>query len=400
MLAHARSQRTRSVAVEARGEGRWDAEASEGPRPQLYLVLDLVRSVLKRCSPRADGRSIADGVPINVPCFLSLERLSCLLSEVVLHKAPVCVAVLGQDSKGGGGAGGGSAEHGRGTWERELDAMFDIVVLTPVAWLTRGPQQGASAQHLNRLAEWMLQMSWPSVEVAAARNGGGQLVSKSLFSSVRGVGEAGSAEHILHAGLDTWEQASAEETVAAARCQKVLRWLAALASTHVGFCDWLLRHGTTAPGLLRAALCLYRAPVPHTVRSALLKANNSFVAVVTARAVLLTKQQRLQCLPAEYVSVVCSVLRGLSDGLADPSDVSVPSVFSSRARQSAHSTEEGGEDRAEDRNEALALFLRYAWSGQSLAHLREDLARLAKNDWRGVETNPLARIASVLLRFL
>jgi len=55
-------------------------ELGEGLHPKLGVVLELLRDVLRRRAKRVGGKG---GGMYDIPCFLTLNYLSCLLSEVM-----------------------------------------------------------------------------------------------------------------------------------------------------------------------------------------------------------------------------------------------------------------------------------------------------------------------------
>ena len=57
-------------------------EVGEGLHPKLGVVLELLRDVLRRRAKRVGGKG---GGMYDIPCFLTLDYLSCLLSEVMLQ---------------------------------------------------------------------------------------------------------------------------------------------------------------------------------------------------------------------------------------------------------------------------------------------------------------------------
>ena len=223
---------------------------------------------------------------------------------------------------------------GNGGVDTLTDALLEILLLTPVRWLTEGggaskkehggEGDSTSAQQLHAVATWMLQLSWPSAPAAAARRssaggnvqhtqeGGGSGSGGGGGCADEVVDRGGAVLDVLHVGVQQWQEARADEVQAAGRREKVLRWMAALAAAHDGLCDRILRNAAEPKGLLRAVLFLFRSPAPRAAQPALLAATTAFVAVATARAAVLTHQRRLLCLPLEHVEAgvcVCLWLR-------------------------------------------------------------------------------------------
>ena len=109
----------------------------------------------------------------------------------------------------------------------------------------------------------------------------------------------------------------------------------------------MLEGANQPKGLLRAVLFLYRAPAPRAAQAGLLAASNSVMSVITAQAARLSRQGRLQVLPAEYVGAVNAVILALGDCLPDPTDLDAPSLLPPQAAVSAL-----------DMHEAAAFFFR------------------------------------------
>ena len=351
---------------------------ADGASPSLATVLQLVRCVLQRRSKRVGGR--ASGT-FDVPCFLSLQHLTCLLAEVKARPA-ACAG-------GGGGAPVTTAE-----------ALLDILLLTPVRWLVEDGRGGGGCttgdgeatnwdsercEQICSLASWMLQSCWPAHVSSAATAEGSE--GQELHvprpdvpghdAAVQARGEAALPD-ILHPGVHAWDVARVEEVKGAQRREKVLRWMTALAAAHDGVCDRILRLASHPKGLLRAVLFLYRTPAPSQHRLALLSAINSFLAVITARAALLAHRKMLLLIDAEEVGTVRTVLSSLGDSLPDPTDMGAPAPADTP-------------DSAV-RSEALALFFRWLWSGQSLSRLKSLVGRLSEADEAG--KTPLSSVAA------
>ena len=328
----------------------------------------------------------------DVPCFLSVQHLTCLLAEVKARPA---------EFVGGGGGGGGVPL-------TTADALLDILLLTPVRWLVEDGRSGAAGtaghgeatnwdsercEQICALVSWMLQSCWPAHVSSAATADGGE--SQGLHvqrSDVPGHGAAVQARDeaalpdILHPGVHAWDVARVEEVKGAQRREKVVRWMTALAAAHDGVCDRILRLASHPKGLLRAVLFLYRTPAPGQHRPALLSAINSFLAVVTARAALLAHRKMLLLIDAEEVGTVRTVLSSLGDSLPDPTDMGAPAPADTPD--------------AAVRREALALFFRWLWSGQSLSRLKSLAGRLSEagDEARGqLPLNSVTAPARVLL---
>jgi hypothetical protein len=168
--------------------------------------------------------------------------------------------------------------------------------------------------------------------------------------------------------------------------------MAALAAVHDGVSDRILRLALDPKGLLRAVLFLYRTPAPHQYQRALLAAINSFLAVITARAALLAHRNLLLLIDAEEVGLVRTVLSSLGDCLPDPTNLGAPGAPPSDTPDAAV------------RREALGLFFRWLWSGQSLSRLKSLVGRLCEGGDEDMHPPPplssLAAPARVLMAVL
>ena len=286
--------------IPARGsKGRRRAGGETLLYPSLSLVLDLLRCVLRRRAKRVGERV---GGARDIACMVTVEQLVALLAEADANpQLPVGLAPECDTAR---------------------DAMCDILVLTPPGWLTATGCDRASAAHhhhhhhhqdqqpplaapahphsntlhLYHLASSLLRASWPAAAASGEARGAEGLGEAEEDAEGDRVARASGAcsllPDMLHPNaLRTWEQARGEEERATRRCSKVLRWITALVAGHDALCDHVIMHARAAGGLLRAVLFLLRAPAAAAGRAALLAAINGLLAVITARAVLLSHQQ-------------------------------------------------------------------------------------------------------------
>jgi hypothetical protein len=232
-------------------EGR--AGGSGALQPSLVVVLELVRGVLRRRGKRLRGRRAA-GLH-DIPCFLTLDHVSCLVAEV-------------QAQPGGTGEGHAArrSHTGRSSGAGAADILHDIVLQIPIRWLADSSNGGTrSAAQLMALATWMLRSCWPQSgvamdgsdveEVAGARAGSGEAAA----GAGEGVGEGTGAT------CEGGHQQQPPHRVGAGRVErreKVLRWLAALVATDAGAnCPTLppapprTRRPTPFPAVLRVLCC-------------------------------------------------------------------------------------------------------------------------------------------------